>query len=349
VYFGQTQSSICRLAAYPLFPSYFGAFNSFESFRTSASASALVPYVSYHRTPVYRSTLKAHLNASYCFIRNLTALALLTAHSLSSSPPKPPGANPRRHRLIPAAHARQRTVSMPSQPKVSTPYDQIDSYPLCLDTSFAPSYVDYEDGPLAWIIHRAFPLEDVVEIKSHCFLILQPGTTSPDASSLISPELKLIRDSYEKTCSIMESLQTVSGFVHILGLWNHAHAAQLSKWLDKSPPGHHLRRPAIYLIARLSVASGALPASLFVHGVDIGPVRDPVQTGGFADIYRGKYQGKFVAVKRPRIFEANRAIVHQVISLYLLDLLLARAHDICRCSAERPLYGGNCDIPTFFH
>jgi hypothetical protein len=56
-----------------------------------------------------------------------------------------------------------------------------------------------------------------------------------------------------------------------------------------------------------------LPASLFIHGVNIGDVRDPCSTGGFADIYRGKYRQMEVAVKKLRFLIADdRAAVHKV-------------------------------------
>jgi hypothetical protein len=71
-------------------------------------------------------------------------------------------------------------------------------------------------------------------------------------------------------------------------------------------------RHALYLLVTLSTNTHVLPTSLFVHGVDIGSVRDPSHGGGFADIYRGRYKGIEVAVKKLRFSEEQRAHVHRV-------------------------------------
>jgi hypothetical protein len=66
------------------------------------------------------------------------------------------------------------------------------------------------------------------------------------------------------------------------------------------------------LLVKLSANTRILPTSLFVHGVDIGPIRDPSYAGGFADIYHGLYEGYEVAVKKLRFFEDKRTHIHQV-------------------------------------
>jgi hypothetical protein len=52
---------------------------------------------------------------------------------------------------------------------------------------------------------------------------------------------------------------------------------------------------------KLSAASGLLPSALFLAGIDVGENREPVDGGRFADIFRGTYLGKTVAMKRLRI------------------------------------------------
>jgi hypothetical protein len=63
---------------------------------------------------------------------------------------------------------------------------------------------------------------------------------------------------------------------------------------------------------KLSANTNILPSSLFVRGVDLGPVRDPSYAGGFADIYRGQYAGFEVAVKKLRVYEEKRGEIHRV-------------------------------------
>ncbi|KAH8080695.1 kinase-like domain-containing protein [Cristinia sonorae] len=60
---------------------------------------------------------------------------------------------------------------------------------------------------------------------------------------------------------------------------------------------HTVRR----LLIRLSREAKILPASLFLSGV-ICRVRESVNGGAFADIYRGSFGGKPVALKRLRVF-----------------------------------------------
>jgi hypothetical protein len=70
-------------------------------------------------------------------------------------------------------------------------------------------------------------------------------------------------------------------------------------------------RIAIYLLIKLASNSGELPPSLFLSGVEIA-TRDPDAVGGFADIFRGTYQGVAVAIKRLRLSTAGRDDIHKV-------------------------------------
>jgi hypothetical protein len=72
------------------------------------------------------------------------------------------------------------------------------------------------------------------------------------------------------------------------------------QWLDAHPL-HLLRQRAISLLVKLSAESQQFPPCLFLREVDLGPVRDPDKMGGFADVFRGSFQGGKVAVKRLRI------------------------------------------------
>jgi hypothetical protein len=71
-------------------------------------------------------------------------------------------------------------------------------------------------------------------------------------------------------------------------------------------------RHALYLLVKLSANAQLLPTSLFIHGVNIGPSRDPLYGGGFADIYHASYGGTEVAVKKLRFSEDQRKHIHRV-------------------------------------
>jgi len=71
-------------------------------------------------------------------------------------------------------------------------------------------------------------------------------------------------------------------------------------------------RIAQRLIMKLAIASGMLPQTLVINGVN------EVETaaasgGGYADIYRARYMGKQVAMKKFRVFETyDRQALHHV-------------------------------------
>jgi hypothetical protein len=86
----------------------------------------------------------------------------------------------------------------------------------------------------------------------------------------------------------------------------------VSQILDRHELNDVICRHALYLLVKLSANTYILPTSLFVQGVDIGSMRDPLHGGGFADIYRGRHKGLEVAVKKLRFSEEQRAHVHRV-------------------------------------
>jgi hypothetical protein len=57
---------------------------------------------------------------------------------------------------------------------------------------------------------------------------------------------------------------------------------------------------------KLASQSNQLPSRLFLHGVDLGEARDPWKAGGFADIFKGFYNGDQVVGKRLR-FHGDQA------------------------------------------
>jgi hypothetical protein len=91
-------------------------------------------------------------------------------------------------------------------------------------------------------------------------------------------------------------------------MYRDAHASQ---WISKHRD-NELRRKAMRLLQKLSTASGILPSDLFIQGVDIGPNRDPVARGGFADIFLGTYKDGLVAVKRLHVMGEDKATIHPV-------------------------------------
>jgi hypothetical protein len=84
----------------------------------------------------------------------------------------------------------------------------------------------------------------------------------------------------------------------------------MHQWLTAATSSHPFWRRALYLLLKLSSSSRQLPKSLFIYDVDIGSSRDPVYKGGFADIFRGTFQGRAIAVKR--LYLEDHPEVHYV-------------------------------------
>ena len=59
------------------------------------------------------------------------------------------------------------------------------------------------------------------------------------------------------------------------------------------------------MLVRLSEVCDKLPSAIYITGVT-GRDRDPLVSGGFADIFRANYNGKMVALKRLRPFRNAR-------------------------------------------
>lgn len=79
-----------------------------------------------------------------------------------------------------------------------------------------------------------------------------------------------------------------------------------------------------HLLVRLSKAAGVLPPSIFLGDVECqGTDRDTIAGGGFADIFRAKYRGQKVALKRLRVFSSQEAVgSYNAVSLNFTLLVL---------------------------
>lgn len=65
------------------------------------------------------------------------------------------------------------------------------------------------------------------------------------------------------------------------------------------------------MLVKLSARSGQLPHSLFISKDIIEVDLDHRLPGGFADVYKGVYAGRLVAIKQPRFF-GDLALAHMV-------------------------------------
>lgn len=83
--------------------------------------------------------------------------------------------------------------------------------------------------------------------------------------------------------------------------------------LSSDSDGQKQRQNAYKLLVKLSENCGMLPPALSISGItDCG--REPINGGGFADIFRAKIRGEAVALKRLRHFQVHqdREVVHRV-------------------------------------
>jgi hypothetical protein len=88
------------------------------------------------------------------------------------------------------------------------------------------------------------------------------------------------------------------------------------QWLDEHPT-HFNRAVGIRLLIELASRSGEIPRSLFIEDAKLENPQYPYTGGAFADVYRGTWDGKRVAVKRLRVMERGKArdATHRVSSM----------------------------------
>jgi hypothetical protein len=110
--------------------------------------------------------------------------------------------------------------------------------------------------------------------------------------------------------TLLEIMQAVSRTFRGLDV-----AERKPQWLDASPPSHTQRRKVASAMMRLAASSKELPPSLYVHGVELGAVRDPLSQGGFADVFKAGYRGGFVALKRLRSYRIGEPDLYKVPTL----------------------------------
>lgn len=142
---------------------------------------------------------------------------------------------------------------------------------------------------------------------------------------LLTPELTSraleLRDSEAET--LLDLLQSVRSDCDQTGLIVvHASPQMLDKGFLFNILDTETIRKTHNLIYRLSKACGIFPASLMVEDVaNVEPTA--VNGGGYADIFRGSYQRKPVALKRLRIFLKghDRHEAHKVTITPLLEHL----------------------------
>jgi hypothetical protein len=67
------------------------------------------------------------------------------------------------------------------------------------------------------------------------------------------------------------------------------------------------------LLSKLNKTCGQFAPGLFLEGVTLeGNENSPVAQGGFADIYKGRYDGKDVAIKRVKRYMSGQDDIEKV-------------------------------------
>jgi hypothetical protein len=66
----------------------------------------------------------------------------------------------------------------------------------------------------------------------------------------------------------------------------------------------------------MAAANQALPEQLFLDGVVFDDVQNPWRSGGFADIFKGTFQGIKVVGKRIRVYSVNKRALHHSVSAF---------------------------------
>jgi hypothetical protein len=94
------------------------------------------------------------------------------------------------------------------------------------------------------------------------------------------------------------------------------------QWLDHSPVTNEFRRSVLIHLHKLSFVSDTLPRQLSLKGVQRIDY-EPTATGGFSDVFRARWNGQIVAIKRLRVRAEDAAKVNQVCSFTSVSALLS--------------------------
>lgn len=170
-------------------------------------------------------------------------------------------------------------------------------------------------------------------------------------SSILEPVLAADDDSNPEECVaallLIESLSFPSK-EDTLGRWagwGKMIMDALQGWMDKAPLDHELRRDIFYLLVKLSAATNELPPCLFISGVNIGSERDPLRIGGLADVYKGTYQTRLVAIKKLRVLERSKAKLHSKICREaLIWRQLHHPHVLPLCGLDCKTFTSTCMV-----
>jgi hypothetical protein len=114
-----------------------------------------------------------------------------------------------------------------------------------------------------------------------------------------SEDIRKLRD--EQAACMVQAVQDVRTIPSIR--CSYQEITRAMQWLDIAPRSHPFRSAALCLVVKIAASSEKLPSSLFLPDVKLES-RDSFFGGGFADIYRGMYEGHKVAIKKPRALSA---------------------------------------------
>ncbi|KAG6910416.1 hypothetical protein DXG01_010771 [Tephrocybe rancida] len=123
----------------------------------------------------------------------------------------------------------------------------------------------------------------------------------------------------------------------------------LQQLLDIPDLESSLKNNIIVATQRLCKKSGLYPTCYSLTGVEFDG-KYPIAAGSFADVYKGKLQGKVVCVKVIRLYQTSQVDYFlKVFLIFSIDRLMLFM--LCHFSTaqKKPLSGVNYRIPTSFH
>jgi hypothetical protein len=133
--------------------------------------------------------------------------------------------------------------------------------------------------------------------EDHLFSLVREMLQSEERRKAV---LSLSSDSVEPLMELLQSVYAVP-FTLIILLMDTQFLGNATTRFHADPELLHISQRLIVDLGRIS---GALPSSLLIKGVTLTS-NTAVTGGAFADIYRGRYQGRCVALKRLRVWESQ--------------------------------------------